>query len=132
MRWLDASVVVLNHFTLLKAKRGIKLDCVLVVHVHMQGDFSHRLVRFNIVQDGLQELPSNSPSTVGRQDRQRHDIQALIRRPFFDGFETSADSADNVTVPVGKLVHFFIPLLDDILVKVLAVGNGKGRRIDLS
>ena len=154
---IDSAVIILHHFALFKPKLvHVKLEGVVVGNLDVQGNFRHLfqlgsfLVGLEIIQNRLEELGANRSSPVGRQDAQRHDIDAffavvvvgfaLVRAAaaivgfasVVEGFQACAGRTHHESVPIGKLAQAFALALRDVFIVFVLVCDGETRQIDLS
>ena len=177
MGWINPPVVILDHLSLLKPKFArVKANRIFVRNLYVQGNFINTLGDIlvfvavelvslvdavAVVQDRLNQLLSNSPSSVGGQDGQCHNVQAVFRvaiavsgggavvrsllgcfvfeivgiygvSSFFHRFDARADGSNNKSVVVGKFVQVFIVAFDNVLVEAFVISDWKGDSVDFA
>ena len=147
---INASVVILDHFSLFKSELGgVEANGIFVGDLYMERNFVHLLghagilflVKFvraridavAVVQHGLDQLSADPASPVSSQDGQSHNVQSVLDGSgafvfgivaiALHGFNASTDGADHKAVVVGKFVEMFIVAFDHILIEAFVVGD---------
>jgi hypothetical protein len=160
MWWIDSSIVVVDPFSLNKSKPlRVEFNGIVIRNLNMQGNFIHigkfsLFVFFKVIQDASDELGSNAPASVGRQDSQRHNVQPLPRIVsivilisiivllilFFCGvvavlvniLDAGTRRTHDKAIPVRKLTEAFVTSLDDIFVIGFLILDRKTGQIHFS